>query len=244
MSESGEAKWALVTGGAKGIGAACCRALAKDGFKVIVNYRSSAAEADALAAEIGGVAVSGDVASIEDDDALIAKVKDVAGRLDVLVNNAGVNVNGPLMMMSIEDIDRVRNVTRGALYLTKLVIRRFMFRQKSGRIINISSVVGSTGNAGQVPYTMEKAGIDAMSRSLCLELQDRGILVNSIAPGFIDTAMTQELTPEIRDYVVKQIPLARMGTADEVAEVVSFLATKGSYITGSVIHVNGGLFRN
>ncbi len=238
-----EAKWALVTGAAKGIGAACARALAADGFKVIVNYRSSASEAEALAGEIGGVAVAGDVAKIEDCDALIAKVKDVAGRLDVLVNNAGVNVNGPLMMMSIEDIDKVRSVTRGTLYLTKLAIRRFMFRQKSGRIINISSVVGASGNAGQVPYTMEKAGLDAMTRSLCLELMDRGILVNSVAPGFIDTAMTQELPSEIREQVVKQVPLGRIGTPEEVAEVVAFLASKGSYITGSVVHVNGGLYR-
>ena len=238
-----EQKLALVTGAAKGIGAACARALAADGFKVIVNYRSSASEAEALAAEIGAVAVAGDVAKLEDCDALIAKVKDVAGRLDVLVNNAGVNVNGPLMMMSIEDIDKVRAVTRGALYLTKLAIRRFMFRQKSGRIINISSVVGASGNAGQVPYTMEKAGLDAMTRSLCLELMDRGILVNSVAPGFIDTAMTQELPPEIREQVVKQVPLGRIGTPEEVAEVVAFLASKGSYITGSVVHVNGGLYR-
>ena len=238
-----EAKWALVTGAAKGIGAACARALAADGFKLIVNYRSSASEAEALAGEIGAVAVAGDIAKIEDCDAIIAKVKDVAGRLDVLVNNAGVNVNGPLMMMSIEDIDKVRAVTRGALYLTKLAIRRFMFRQKSGRIINISSVVGASGNAGQVPYTMEKAGLDAMTRSLCLELMDRGILVNSVAPGFIDTAMTQELPPEIREQVVKQVPLGRIGTPEEVAEVVAFLASKGSYITGSVIHVNGGLYR-
>jgi len=118
-----------------------------------------------------------------------------------------------------------------------------MFRQKSGRIINISSVVGHQGNAGQVPYTMEKAGLDAMTRSLALELTDRGILVNSVAPGFIDTAMTAALPAEVKETILKQIPLGRMGTPEEVAEVVAFLARKGSYVTGTVIHVNGGLYR-
>jgi len=174
---------------------------------------------------------------------MIAAIKDTAGRLDVLVNNAALNVNGPFMMMPLEDIDKVRAFTRGTILLTKLAIRRFMFRQKSGRIINISSVVGHQGNAGQVPYTMEKAGLDAMTRSLALELTDRGILVNSVAPGFIDTAMTAALPAEVKETILKQIPLARMGTPEEVAEVVAFLARKASYVTGTVIHVNGGLYR-
>ena len=234
---------ALVTGGAGGIGSACCRALAAEGFRVGVGYRSSGDAAQKLGAEIEGFAVPGDIAIAEDVEKMIATIKDTAGRLDVLVNNAAVNVNGPFMMMPLEDIDKVRAATRGTMLLTKLAIRRFMFRQKSGRIINISSVVGHQGNAGQVPYTMEKAGLDAMTRSLAMELTDRGILINSVAPGFIDTAMTAELPAEIRDTIVKQIPLGRMGTPQEVAEVVAFLATKGSYVTGTVIHVNGGLYR-
>ena len=234
---------ALVTGGAGGIGAACCRALAKDGFRVGVGYRSSADKAEALAAAIGGFVVPGDVAVAEDVEKMIGVIKDRAGRLDVLVNNAALNVNGAFMMMPLDDIDRVRAVTRGTILLTKLAIRRFMFRQKSGRIINISSVVGHQGNAGQVPYTMEKAGLDAMTRSLAVELMDRGILVNSVAPGFIDTAMTAELPAETKETIVKQIPLGRMGKPEEVAEVVAFLASRGSYITGTVIHVNGGLYR-
>jgi 3-oxoacyl-[acyl-carrier protein] reductase len=234
---------ALVTGGAGGIGAACCRALAAEGFRVGVGYRSSAEAARALGCEIDGFPVPGDVALVEDVEKMIAAVKDAGGRLDVLVNNAAVNVNGAFMMMPLEDIDKVRAVTRGTILLTKLAIRRFMFRQRSGRIINISSVVGHQGNAGQVPYTMEKAGLDAMTRSLALELMDRGILVNSVAPGFIDTPMTAALPVEIREMILKQIPLARMGRPEEVAEVVAFLATRGSYITGSVIHVNGGLYR-
>jgi 3-oxoacyl-[acyl-carrier protein] reductase len=234
---------ALVTGGAGGIGAACCRALAGEGFRVGVGYRSSAEAARILCEEIGGFPVPGDVAVVEDVEKMIGAVKDAGGRLDVLVNNAAVNVNGAFMMMPLEDIDKVRAVTRGTILLTKLAIRRFMFRQKSGRIINISSVVGHQGNAGQVPYTMEKAGLDAMTRSLAAELVDRGILVNSVAPGFIDTGMTAALPAEIKEMILKQIPLGRMGKPEEVAEVVAFLATRGSYITGSVIHVNGGLYR-
>ena len=234
---------AFVTGGAGGIGAACCRALVQEGFRVGVGYRSSAAAAQALCAEIDGFGVPGDIAVTEDVEKMIATIKDAAGRLDVLVNNAALNVNGPFMMMPLEDIDKVRAVTRGTILLTKLAIRRFMFRQKSGRIINISSVVGHQGNAGQVPYTMEKAGLDAMTRSLALELTDRGILVNSVAPGFIDTAMTAALPAEVKETILKQIPLGRMGTPEEVAEVVAFLARKASYVTGTVIHVNGGLYR-
>lgn len=238
-----EQRVALVTGGATGIGAACSRALAIAGFRVAINYRSSVEKATVLARELDGLLIPGDIAVPEQVDAMIAALKDGPGRLDVLVNNAGVNVNGALMMMSLEDIDKVRAVGRGALYLTKLALRRFMFRQKSGRIINISSVVGHTGNAGQTPYTMEKAGLDAMTRSLAVELADRGILVNSVAPGFIDTAMTAELPPEVQKKIVEQIPLGRMGTPDEVAEVVSFLATSASYVTGTVVHVNGGMYR-
>jgi 3-oxoacyl-[acyl-carrier protein] reductase len=234
---------ALVTGGAGGIGAACSRALAKEGFRVAVGYRSSGEAAAKLAEEIGGLAIGGDIAVVEDVEKIIAAIKDAAGRLDVLVNNAALNVNGAFMMMPLEDIDRVRAMTRGTILLTKLAIRRFMFRQKSGRIINISSVVGHQGNAGQVPYTMEKAGLDAMTRSLALELTDRGILVNSVAPGFVHTAMTAELPADIKEMILKQIPLGRMGKPEEVAEVVAFLATKASYVTGTVIHVNGGLYR-
>ena len=236
-------RFALVTGGAGGIGGACCRALAAEGFRVLVHYRSSEEEARRLAEEIDGLLLQGDISVPEDVDRMVGEIKDRCGRLDVLVNNAALNVNNAFMMMPLEDIDRVRNVTRGTIYLTKLVIRRFMFRQRSGRIINISSVVGHQGNAGQVPYTMEKAGLDAMTKSLAMELQDRGILVNSVAPGFIDTKMTGELPDDVKALVLGQIPLKRMGRPEEVAEVVAFLATKASYVTGSVIHVNGGLYR-
>jgi 3-oxoacyl-[acyl-carrier protein] reductase len=145
-------------------------------------------------------------------------------------------------MMPLEDIDRVRAVTRGTILLTKLAIRRFMFRQKSGRIINISSVVGHTGNQGQVPYTMAKAGLDALTKSLAQELAGRAILVNSVAPGFIATEMTESLPEPARDAILARIPLGRMGDPAEIADVVAFLATRASYLNGTVVHVNGGLY--
>jgi 3-oxoacyl-[acyl-carrier protein] reductase len=131
---------------------------------------------------------------------------------------------------------------RGVWYLTKRILRQFLLRSPSGRIINISSVVGHTGNAGQIPYTMEKAALDAFTKSLARELKGRNILVNSVAPGFIDTEMTKELPEEIKDKANEEILLGRVGRPEEVAEVVAFLAKKGSYINGSVIHVNGGLY--
>jgi 3-oxoacyl-[acyl-carrier protein] reductase len=236
-------KLALVTGGASGIGAACCAALAEEGFRLAVHYRSSDAPARELVEKLpDAFALRADLASPEDVDALVAELKERAGRVDVLVNNAGVNANAPMPAMKLADYDSVAALARGTWYLTKLVVRRFMLRQKSGRIINVSSVVGHTGNRGQAPYTMAKAGLDALTKSLAQELGDRGILVNSVAPGFIDTAMTEELPAEIREAILSRIPLGRMGAPAEVAEVVAFLATRGSYVQGSVIHVNGGMY--
>jgi 3-oxoacyl-[acyl-carrier protein] reductase len=234
---------ALVTGGGTGIGIACCRALAREGFRVVVHHRSSGEAASKLAEELpGAIAVRADLSQPDDVDALMSTLKDRVGRLDVLVNNAGLNRNGPMLTMKLDDYDAVLGMTRGTWYLTKLALRRFMFRVSRGRIITISSVVGHTGNPGQVPYTMAKAALDAMTRSLAQEIGARGILVNAVAPGFIDTDMTSELPAEVRDSILARVPLARMGAADEVADVVAFLSTRGSYVHGSVIHVNGGLF--
>ena len=144
--------------------------------------------------------------------------------------------------MKIEDFDRQRAMVRGAWYLTKRILRQFMMRRGSGRIINISSIVGHTGNAGQIPYTMEKAALDAMTKSLAKELAGRNILVNSVAPGFIDTPMTRDLPRDVTQHILQNIPLGRMGKPAEVAEVVAFLADQGGYINGSVLHVNGGLY--
>jgi 3-oxoacyl-[acyl-carrier protein] reductase len=234
---------ALVTGGGTGIGSACCRALAREGFRVGVHYRSSEERARKLAAELpGAFALRADLGVPEEIDALVTELKDATDRVDVLVNNAGLNVNAPMLAMKLEDYERVASMARGAWYLTKLVLRRFMLRKKSGRIVNVSSVVGHTGNPGQIPYTMTKAALDAFTKSLCQELAGRDILVNSVAPGFIDTEMTGELPDEVKVAILARIPQQRMGTAEEVADVVAFLATRGSYVNGSVIHVNGGMF--
>lgn len=234
---------ALVTGGAKGIGAACCRALTAEGFHVGIHYNKSAASAQKLRDEIKeGFLIQADLSSIEQIDAMIAKIKDSVGRVDVLVNNAGHSINADIISMKVEQFDEQRALTRGVWYLTKRILRQFMFRSSTGRIINISSVVGHTGNAGQIPYTMEKAALDAFTKSLARELKGRNILVNSVAPGFIDTEMTQELPEEIKNKAMEEILLGRVGRPDEIADVVAFLAARGSYINGSVIHVNGGLY--
>ncbi|MEZ4332314.1 MAG: 3-oxoacyl-ACP reductase family protein [Myxococcota bacterium] len=247
MSGTGERPVALVTGAGTGIGAACARRLATEGFRVGIHYRSSAEKAQKLADELaategGAFLIRADLTDPASLDAMAGELKDAAGRIDVLVNNAGYNVNAPMLAMNIEQYDAVAAVSRGTWYLTKLVLRRFMLRKGTGRIINISSVVGHTGNAGQIPYTMVKAGLDAFAKSLSQELAGREILINAVAPGFIDTDMTEELPEEIKQSVLGRIPLGRMGHAEEIADVVAFLATRGSYIQGSVIHVNGGMY--
>ncbi len=244
MSEGATRPVALVTGGGTGIGAACCRALAAEGFRVGVHYRSSEEKALKLVAELpDGFAIAADLSNSEEVDALIKRLKaESGGRVDVLVNNAGYNVNAPMLTMKLDDYDAVANLARGTWYLTKMIVRRFMFRNGTGRIINISSVVGHTGNPGQIPYTMVKAGLDAFTKSLAQELAGKEILVNSIAPGFIDTEMTGDLPEDVKAGILSRIPQGRMGTPDEVADVAAFLATRGGYLNGSVIHVNGGMY--
>ena len=238
-----DAPVALVSGGATGIGAACAKRLSAEGFRIALHYRSSAEKAKKLLAELpdafglqADLTVSGEV------DALIKEIKAEAGRVDVLVNNAGYNVNAPMLTMSLEQYDSVAAVARGTWYLSKLVLRRFMFRAGVGRIVNISSVVGHTGNPGQVPYTMVKAGLDAFTKSVSQEVAGKDILVNSVAPGFIDTDMTQNLPEDVKAAILAKIPQGRMGTVEEVADVVAFLTTRGSYVNGTVIHVNGGMY--
>ena len=171
MSEGNDQPVAIVTGGGTGIGAACCRRLAAEGFRVGIHYRSSEEKAKKLQAELeGSFLIKADLMDSESLDAMIKELKTAAGRIDVLVNNAGYNVNAPMLSMNLDQYDSIANVARGTWYLTKLVLRRFMMRKGTGRIINITSVVGHTGNAGQIPYTMVKAGLDAFTKSLTQEL--------------------------------------------------------------------------
>jgi 3-oxoacyl-[acyl-carrier protein] reductase len=235
---------AIVTGGGTGIGAACTRALASEGFRVGINYIPVMEEpSKAVLAEIKeGFLVEADLTDPDQIDRMVSQIKEVAGRVDVLVNSAGISINNDINSMKIEEFDRQRELVRGAWYLTKKILRQFMLRKNTGRIINISSVVGHTGNSGQIPYTMEKAALDAFTKSLSKELWGRNILVNSVAPGFIDTTMTKELPDHAKERILSNIPLARLGKAEEIADVVAFLATRANYITGTVIHVNGGLY--
>lgn len=235
---------ALVTGGGKGIGAASCKALAQDGFYVVIHHNQSRSQADDLLTEINGqgLTVQADLREPGQIDAMVDHIKKTVGKIDVLVNNAGLSVNGSMGTMSLDDFDRQRSLSRGVWYLIKRVLRVFMIRQKQGRIIMMSSVTAHTGNPGHIPYTMEKAAMDALTKSLSKELAGSEILVNSVAPGFIETDMTHELSDDLKETLLSAIPLGRMGRPDEVAQVVSFLATSGTYINGSVIHVNGGMY--
>ena len=238
-----EKKVAIVTGGGTGIGAACVRELSTKGFRVGIHYRSSGDAAKALLAEVGdGFLLAADLADIGQVEAMAEQIKQNTDRVDVLVNNAGVSIDADMQRMRIEQFEEQRSTLRGAWYLMKRLLRHFMLRADSGRIINISSVIGHTGNAGQIPYAMEKAALDALTKSLARELKGRNILVNSVAPGFIATKMTVGLPEEVKADILGRIPLGRMGRPEEVAEVVGFLATSGSYITGAVIHVNGGMY--
>jgi len=233
-----------VTGGGTGIGAACSRVLSRDGFRVGINYIDIVEEqSKSVLAEIGdGFLLKADLTDADQIESMLAEIKKQTGRVDVLLNAAGISINKDINSMTLEDFDLQRAIVRGSWYLTKRILRLFMLRKNSGRIINISSVVGHTGNSGQIPYTMEKAALDAFTKSLCKELAGRNILVNSIAPGFIDTPMTQNLPEDVKKRILDSIPLGRLGTPEEIADVVSFLACRASYISGTVIHINGGLY--
>lgn len=238
---------AFITGATRGIGREIAITLAKNGFDIALNYRTQNEELENLKKEIESenvkcFAVQGDVSSFESAEEMVNKIIEKFGKIDVLVNNAGITKDMLLMRMKKEDFESVIDVNLvGTFNVTKNVIP-FMMKQRSGRIINISSVVGISGNAGQTNYSASKAGIIGFTKSLAKEVGSRNILVNAVAPGFIETQMTDVLKDEVKEEIAKQIPLKRMGTTQDVANVVKFLASEeSSYITGQVIQVDGGM---
>lgn len=235
---------ALVTGGATGIGAACVRELARAGFKVAIHCNQSREAAEELMQDLPGnpFVVVADLSKASGVEQVADEIRAREEMLDVLVNNAGRSIDATLFSAKIEDFDSlIETNLKSAWYLTKRLSRQMM-RQKRGRMINISSVVGSTGNIGQSVYGMTKAALDNLTRTSALELAPYGILVNSVAPGFIETRMTGALSEEAKAQILSKVPLGRMGLPDEVARLVRFLAVEGSYCTGSVFHINGGMY--
>lgn len=240
-------KCALITGATRGIGKQIAITLAKQGYNIALNYRKLNEELENTKKEIEKIgvqilAVKGDVANFEDCKNFVKQVIERFGQIDVLVNNAGITKDMLLMRMKKEDFEQVIDTNLvGTFNVTKNVVP-YMMKARSGRIINISSVVGISGNAGQTNYSASKAGIIGFTKSLAKEIASRNILVNSVAPGFIETNMTDVLKDDVKQEIAKNIPLKRMGTAQDVANVVKFLASDdSSYITGQVINVDGGM---
>jgi 3-oxoacyl-[acyl-carrier protein] reductase len=240
-----ENKVALITGGSRGIGKAIAKKFAKNGYNLVINYVSDDTDLKSLQEEFENVEVlfvKTDVTNYESCENMVKEAINKFGRIDVLVNNAGITKDGLLIRMKEEDFDKVINVNlKGTFNMTKNVVP-YMMKQRNGKIVNISSVVGVTGNAGQANYSASKAGIIGFTKTVARELASRNILANCVAPGFIRTKMTDVLSDAVKENINSQIPLNKMGEAEEVANAVYFLASdENSYITGQVLNVDGGM---
>ena len=239
---------AVITGGTRGIGLAVARRLATDGYDVLLTYKGDAEAAEAAKAELAGIggqvdAIAADISTADGAGQSIEAAMQTLGRIDVLVNNAGITRDTLLMRMSEDDWDEVLTTNLKGAFLTCKAAIRPMLRQRSGRIVNISSVVGQVGNAGQANYAAAKAGMIGFTKSLAKEVGSRGITVNAIAPGFIDTRMTAGLPDEMKSMLLERTPLSRFGTPEDVAGAVAFLVgPDASFITGHTLTVDGGLF--
>ncbi len=242
-----EGKNAIVTGGARGIGRAICLALAKAGANVATCYaRSSEACEETIkqveACGVKGMCVKADVSNFEEIKAMVETVKKEFGTVDILVNNAGITKDNLIMGISEDDFDAVIDTNLKGAFLATKAVSRIMMKQRAGRIINISSIVGVRGNAGQTNYAASKAGLIGLTKSVAKELGSRGITCNAVAPGFIETDMTAGLPEEVKEATLASIPMKKLGQAEDVANLVAFLAgDEAAYITGQVICVDGGM---
>lgn len=240
-------KTAIVTGASRGIGREIALELARQGASVAVNYAGSEAKANAVVDEIKALGVAAfsiqcDVSSSESVSAMIKEVIEEFGQIDILVNNAGITKDNLLMRMKEDEWDAVINTNLKGVFLCTKGVTRQMMKQRSGRIINISSIVGVSGNPGQANYVAAKSGVIGLTKTTAKELASRGITVNAIAPGFITTEMTDELNDDLKGQMLQQIPLAKFGEPSDIAKVVSFLASEDSkYMTGQTLHVDGGM---
>lgn len=241
-----ETKVALVTGASRGIGRACAEALHQAGFQVAIHYRSQENLAkEAAEAMPGSKIFQADLSDEEQCKALTKQVKDAFGRIDILVNNAGMSIDQLITFAKPSDFDKILDVNLKSIFNMTKSVSKVMIKQKAGRIINLTSVVGYTGNKGQSMYAASKGAITAFTKSIAADLADFGILANCIAPGFIKTEMTDSLPEEAKEGILAKVPLKRLGKPEEVAACVQFLASEGaSYITGSTLHVNGGMYTN
>lgn len=238
---------AIVTGGSRGIGRAVAVRLAKDGMNLVINYRGNSAaaeETERMCRELGAevLLVQGDVSRAEDCEKLAVQAKEAFGRVDVLVNNAGITRDGLLARMTEEEFRAVLDVNLVGPWNMMKAVNRIMMKQRYGRIVNLSSVTGLMGNMGQTNYAAAKAGILGMTKSYAREVASWGITVNAVAPGFIDTDMTEAMPEGAKDKIITGIPMGRTGKPEDVAEAVAFLASEqAGYITGEVLRVDGGM---